>query len=139
MTLKDFTEGKILRTHLRRPTWHLVTADDIRWLLMLTAPRVNAANAYMYRKFELGSTVFNRCNKILLKTLQGGKQLTRDALNEKFKRNKIIAEGQRLSYIMMRAELEGIICSGARQENQFTYALLEERILNSRPEIWMKH
>src|SRR5687767_2517398 len=45
---KDFTEGKILRTHLLRPTWHFVAAEDIRWMLMLTAPRVNAANAYMY-------------------------------------------------------------------------------------------
>ena len=129
---KDFTEGKILRTHLLRPTWHLVTGDDIRWLLFLTASRVNAANAYMYRQLELDDAVFNRCNKILIKTLQGGKQLTRDALNEEFKRNKIIAAGHRLGYIMMRAELDGIICSGAREGNQFTYTLLEDRVPQSK-------
>ena len=33
----------------------------------------------------------------------------------------------------MHAELNGIICSGARRENKFTYALLEERIPNSKP------
>jgi hypothetical protein len=33
-----------------------------------------------------------------------------------------------LGYIMMRAELEGLICSGARRGKQFTYALLEERV-----------
>lgn len=125
---RDFTEGKILRTHLLRPTWHFVNAEDIRWMLMLTAPRVNAANAYMYRMLELESTLFNRCNDILAKALQGGRQLTRDALNLKFKKNNIKAEGHRLSYIMMRAELDGIICSGARQYNQFTYSLLEERV-----------
>ena len=124
----DFTEGRILRTHLLRPTWHFVTAQDIRWLLMLTAPRVHAANAYMYRKLELDVAVFNRCNDILIKTLQGNKQLTRNAINQEIKKNKIVAEGHRLSYIMMQAELEGIICSGARQENQFTYALLDERV-----------
>ena len=43
---KDFTNGKILRTHLLRPTWHFVTAEDIHWLLKLTTPRVNAVNAY---------------------------------------------------------------------------------------------
>jgi len=32
-----------------------------------------------------------------------------------------------LTYIMMRAELEGIICSGARRGKRFTYALLAER------------
>lgn len=125
---KDFASGKILRTHLLRPTWHFVAAQDIRWLLMLTAPRVSAVNAYMYRQLELDSAVFKRSSKILVKTLRGGKQLTRDAINEEFGKNKIKAAGHRLSYIMMYAELAGLICSGARQGNQFTYCLLEERV-----------
>lgn len=54
---KDITEGKILRTHLLRPTWHFVASEDIRWMLKLTAPRVNAVNAYMYRKLELDHNV----------------------------------------------------------------------------------
>jgi hypothetical protein len=41
-----FTNGKILRTHVLRPTWHFVTPEDICWLLKLTAPRVCAFNAY---------------------------------------------------------------------------------------------
>jgi hypothetical protein len=125
---KDFAAGNILRTHLLRPTWHFVTARDIRWLLKLTAPRVHAANAYMYRKLELHVPLFNRCNDLLIQTLQGGLQLTRDAINAVFKRNKIEATGLRLSYLMMQAELDGIICSGAREGKQFTYALLEERV-----------
>lgn len=125
---KAFTEGTILRTHLLRPTWHFVTPEDIRWLLLLTAPRVNAANAYMYRKLELDATIFNRCNAILIKELEGGKQCTRADLNTAFKQKGIIADGLRLSYIMMRAELDGLSCSGARAGNQFTYALLEERV-----------
>ena len=28
----------------------------------------------------------------------------------------------------MRAELDGIVCSGVRKGNQFTYALLDERV-----------
>src|SRR5690606_4347556 len=122
----ELNDGKILRTHLLRPTWHLVSAKDIYWLLKLTAPRVHTANAYMYRQLELDYKVFNRCNDILIETLQDGNQLTRDAINERFKMHKIIAKGHRLSYIMMNAELEGIVCSGARQGNQFTYALLDE-------------
>ncbi len=125
---KDFNEGRILRTHLLRPTWHFVAAADIRWMLMLTAARVEKVNGYMYRKMEIDTIVFNRCNDILYQTLEGGKQLTRTAINLEFKKNKIEAEGHRLSYIMMHAELNGIICSGPRDGNQFTYALLEERV-----------
>jgi hypothetical protein len=125
---KAFNEGAILRTHLMRPTWHFVTPADIRWMLALTAPRVNALNAYMYRKMELNDTIFKRSNNILIKALQGGKHLTRIALNQALERAKIKADGIRLGLLMMRAELDGIICSGPRQGKQFTYALLGERV-----------
>jgi len=123
-----FQDGKILRTHLMRPTWHFVTPADIHWLLKLTAPRVHQANAFMYRKLELEKKLFKRSVNVLIKALEGGKYLTRDELNNYLKQKKIFAEGHRLSYIMMYAELEGIICSGPRKGKKFTYALLEERV-----------
>lgn len=45
-----FNAGTLIRTHVLRPTWHFVAPADLRWLLMLTAPRVQALNAYYYRK-----------------------------------------------------------------------------------------
>lgn len=124
-----FTKGAILRTHLLRPTWHFVTSADIRWMLGLTAPRVHAANAYMYRKLELDSTLFKRSHAALTKALQDGKQLTRVELASALQQAGIATAGElRMGYIMMRAELDGIICSGARRGKQFTYALLEKRV-----------
>ncbi|MGH9242671.1 MAG: DNA glycosylase AlkZ-like family protein, partial [Vicinamibacterales bacterium] len=35
---RALTKGAILRTHVLRPTWHLVAAADIRWMLALTGP-----------------------------------------------------------------------------------------------------
>lgn len=126
---QDFNSGKILRTHVLRPTWHFVAAEDIRWLLSLTKERVHAANAFMYRQTELDKKMFTKCTNIIIKSLEGNQHLTRDSINQEFAKNKIKAAGHRLSYIMMHAELEGIICSGPRQGNQFTYALLDERVL----------
>src|ERR671937_1697648 len=34
-----FDAGVLLRTHVLRPTWHVVLPEDIRWLLELTGPR----------------------------------------------------------------------------------------------------
>src|SRR5947207_3024980 len=128
-----FTDGAILRTHVMRPTWHFVSPADIRWLLALTAPRVHAANAYWYRKLELDDAIVGQSNDALTNALQGGKQLTRDKLASALKLAGIVTEGeQRVNYIIMRAELDGIICSGARRGKQFTYALLVERAPQAR-------
>jgi hypothetical protein len=48
-----FARGTILRTHVMRPTWHFVMPEDIRWMLALTAPRVNAVMAYYYRQADV--------------------------------------------------------------------------------------
>jgi len=123
-----FNEGKILRTHILRPTWHFVAPEDIRWMLALSAPRVHTANAFMYRQQELDRAIIKKTYAVLEKTLQGNKQLTRTELGSAFAAAGIKnAEGIRLGYFVMSAELDGIICSGARKGKQFTYALLEER------------
>jgi hypothetical protein len=125
---RAFNAGAILRTHVMRPTWHFVTPADIRWLLALTAPRVHAVNAHRYRQLALDEATLKRSLKALTKALRGGKPVTRDELRGALQAAKIAADGQRLAYIMMHAELEGLICSGPRRGKQFTYALLEERV-----------
>jgi hypothetical protein len=123
-----FTEGKILRTHVLRPTWHFLAPADIRWILELTAPRVHAMNAYYYRQLELDKAVFQKSNKVIVKALEGNKHLTRVELASALKKAGILANNLRLTYLMMYPELEGIICSGPRRGKQFTYALLDERV-----------
>src|SRR5437870_10620776 len=44
--------GSIIRTHVLRPTWHLVARDDVRWLLALTGPLVRRGTER--RRLELG-------------------------------------------------------------------------------------
>jgi DNA glycosylase AlkZ-like len=128
-----FTSGAILRTHVMRPTWHFVSPTDIRWLLALTAVRVNTANALSYRRLELDDALFMHSNAVLAKALQGGKQLTRAELVSVLQRAGIVSDNVlRFTYIIMRAELDGIICSGARRGKQFTYALFDERAPQAR-------
>ncbi|MEJ2150131.1 MAG: winged helix DNA-binding domain-containing protein [Chloroflexota bacterium] len=127
-----FDEGAILRTHVMRPTWHLVTPDDIRWMLALTAARVKAANAYMCRQLELDEALFARSSPAIAGALEGGQCLTRAELGAKLAEAGIKAEGNRLNYVMMQAELDGVICSGPRRGRQHSYALLEERAPQAR-------
>jgi hypothetical protein len=102
---------------------------DIRWMLALTAPRVNAAMAYNNRQRELDTGVFRRSGRALTRALQGGRALTRAELSPVLERAGIVVKGEaRLGHLLLRAELDGIVCSGARRGKQFTYALLEERV-----------
>jgi hypothetical protein len=128
-----FNEGRILRTHILRPTWHFVAPEDIRWMLALSGPRVHAANAFMYRQQEVDRSTIKKSYAVLEKALQGNKHLTRAELGSAFERAGIRnAAGIRLGYICMSAELDGIVCSGPRRGKQFTYSLLEERALQAR-------
>ena len=122
-----FAEGTLLRTHVMRPTWHFVLPEDIRWLLALTAPRVHAASAFAYRREGLDEAVFARCHRVLEKALRDHAYKTRTELGQALAAAGIPAGRFRLTYLMMQAELAGLICSGPRRGKQFTYALLAER------------
>jgi hypothetical protein len=125
---RSFDEGRLLRTHLLRPTWHFVTPADIRWLLALTGPRVHAHNAHRYRELGLEASTLARSHDVLAAALAGGRWLTRPELAAVLEGAGLSAEGQRMPYLLMHAELEGVICSGPRRGKQFTYALLDERV-----------
>jgi hypothetical protein len=122
-----FNDGLILRTHVLRPTWHFVAPADIRWMLALTAPRLHSTNAYVYRQVGLDAKALARGCATIHRALEGGKTLTRAELGLHLKRARLPADGLKLAYLTMHAELDALICSGPRRGKQFTYALLDER------------
>ena len=128
-----FNDGLILRTHVLRPTWHFVTPADIRWMLALSAPRLHAVNAYYYEQAGLDAKIFAKSCAIIHRVLEGGITLTRAEIADHLTAHKIPAHGLKLAYLVMHAELEGVICSGPRRGKQFTYALLDERAPKTRP------
>ena len=122
-----FAAGRILRTHVLRPTWHFVLPADIRWLLTATAPRVQAASAGRYRQLGLDAATLRRSEKAIVGALRGGNQLTRKELGEVLVSAGVGVDGQRLPHLLSNAELEALTCSGPRHGLQHTYMLLEER------------
>jgi hypothetical protein len=130
---KAFTNGDIIRTHVMRPTWHFVHPKDIRWMLELTAPRVQALASFRHRQLKLDAAIFSLCEKTLLKALTGGKQLPRDEIASALQQAGIATDEQRFIHIMMQMELIGLVCSGGRQGKQFTYTLLDERVPAVKP------
>jgi hypothetical protein len=129
---RAFSEGKILRTHVMRPTWHFVTPEDIRWMLDLTAPRIKTAMAHMDRQLGLDKSILKKSIAALRKALQGNQHLTRAELAPILEKAGVSVDGYRMGQLMGHAELDRVICSGGRKGKQFTYALLEERAPQSK-------
>jgi len=125
---KAFNEGKFLRTHVMRPTWHFVLPEDIRWMLQLTAPRVRRILAPYDQMLEITKETLSQSQDEIKNALEGKKFLTRTELADQLEKKDLRVRGQRLGHILMYAELDGLICSGPRRGKQFTYALLEDRV-----------
>ena len=122
----EFDRGNFLRTHILRPTWHFVAAEDIRWILEVTAPRVQKLNQTIYRKEGLDLATLDRGLAMIVEELKGRRHRTRPELGQALGDQRL-----RLGYMVMNAELQGVICSGPMRGRQQTYALLDERVPRS--------
>lgn len=125
--------GEIIRTHILRPTWHLVAAKDVYWMLALTAPHLKTAQNARHIDLELTPAVLKKTYLLLEKTLRDGNHLTREELNGVFERAKISIGDNRAAHLLACAELEGLIGSGPTLNGKTTYALLEERVPKPKP------
>ncbi|WP_455638292.1 winged helix DNA-binding domain-containing protein [Parabacteroides sp.] len=124
-----YQRGDILRTHVMRPTWHLVPAEDIRWMLKLSSQRIIKACDSFARGngVVIPESIFTKANNLFEKVLEGNNHLTKQELETEVVKAGILPDSPRIGYLFTRAEQEGIICSGADKDGKATYALLEER------------
>jgi hypothetical protein len=128
-----FNRGDILRTHVMRPTWHFVSPENIRWMLSLSADRIKASARSRDRDLEITEALYRKSNQIIRKTLEGYKAFTREALGRELEKAKITVNASRLVHFLMRAELDALVCSGPLQGKKHTYALLDERVPQTKP------
>jgi hypothetical protein len=125
-------KGEILRTHVLRPTWHLVAREDIHWMLDLSATRIKASAKGMHQQLEITPDVLKKSTKLLEKLLTQKKNATRSDIITILTRAKIAVNKQRLSYLLLWAELDKLICSGETVDKKLTYSLFNERVPNKR-------
>ena len=126
--LQAFDNGELLRTHVLRPTWHFVAPGDLRWLLRLTAPRLRRQMAYQDRRVGLDDAELRRSNAVLAGAVEGGRHRTRQELTEALEAAGIPAGGGRLVFILIHAEYDEVLVSGAMRGKQHTYAAFDERV-----------
>ncbi|MBO0724005.1 MAG: AlkZ family DNA glycosylase [Blastocatellia bacterium] len=124
---RALADRTIIRTWPMRGTLHFVAAADARWMLELMTPRIVANNAQrLLRQFDLDENAFARSKELFERALEGGKRLARTAMCKVLEEGGVSAANQRGLHILWRLAQDGVICFGAREGKQQTFALLDE-------------
>ncbi|MDP9693576.1 UNVERIFIED_ORG: hypothetical protein J2X79_001124 [Arthrobacter globiformis] len=131
-------DGRILRTHILRPTWHFVHRDDLPWLRTLPAPRLHQMNGGTYRSTGIDHEAASRSAGVLAEAVAGGVHLTREQLAARLQGAGFAAKGPVLAYLIMHAEISGVLVSGAPVRSpggalRQTYAAFDERVAGAAP------
>jgi hypothetical protein len=122
-----FDAGELLRTHVLRPTWHYATPADLRWLLELTGPRLEAANARRDAELVLDPRTLSRAADVIADVVSDG-PATRRELAHALQRRRISPADQRMPHILFHTELRMLVCSGPMRGREHTYVPFDDRV-----------
>lgn len=130
-----FDGGQVVRLHLLRGTWQLVSAEDYGWLLSLCAPKAIATVKGWMRsnKIDIPDEECLRIGEILALTAEEKGSATKEDFVEALTERDIHMDEHRLSYHLRMAELTGMLCSGDLSPMKPTYALTVGKLPPSAP------
>ena len=118
--------GAIVRTWPMRGTLHLLARDDVRWMVALLAPRVQAANAgRIARELGLDATTLARGQRVMERTLSAGTPVARADLYACMDAAGIASSNQRGLHLLNWLAHESVICHGPRHGKQPTFVLMD--------------
>jgi hypothetical protein len=127
------TDGRLVRIHVLRPTWHYVCAEDVGWLLELTGPRVRRTTGQALRgPLGLDDRDLERAGSIVEQAVGEQPDLTRGQIAQALRRRGFDTTGQLVMILLAHLELGGVICSGRPVGDEPTYALMADRVANPR-------
>lgn len=125
-----FAKAELLRLHLLRCTIQVVSHTDIGWLLSLCKER-NLRTLQSWHKsinISFSESYFEEITYALQELLAGGKSLPKRAIAEKLTSLGFLLDDRLLTSLLVRMEIEGLLCSGEMQGREATWALLSERV-----------
>lgn len=136
-TAKNITEslnrGDVIRTHILRPTWHFVAAEDLRWMYNLSYPRLKPVYRSYSKMLGADEAVIYRYIPLVEELLSGGRHLSKQEMGDALTRKGVLLDDNHLSLLLSFAELEGLIVNGELDGSRQTFTLLEEWVPRTAP------
>lgn len=127
---KAFDEGRIIRLHLMRGTWQLVSADDYWPMVGLFGPKAIAVTkGWMSSNgVSIPDDELVRVSDILAQTAADKGSVTKEDFVQSLEEKGIVMDDHRLSYHIRLAEISGMLCSGMLLPMKATYSLSSDKI-----------
>ena len=125
-----FDSGRILRLHLMRGTWQLVTAEDYWPMHELCAPKaISVIKGWMSsNKISIPEEEVLKIREILLQTASDKRSVTKEDFVQALAERAITMDDHRLSYHIRMAEYAGTLCSGDLLPMKASYALTSDKV-----------
>ena len=125
-----FAKAELLRLHLLRCTVQVVSQTDIGWLLPLCKERNLRTLQSWYKSINVSfsESHFQEITRAMQELLAGGKSLPKRAIAEELTSLGFLLDDRLLTSLLVRSEIEGLLCSGEMQGREATWALLSERV-----------
>ena len=127
---KAFNDGRIIRTHLQRTTWQLVSGDDYHWMLELCRSKaLTGLRGWMHSNgIDIPDDEKFRIQELLTEIVAGKRAILKEDIALALEERGVTMTDQRLSYHLRLAEYDGLLCSGDLHPTKRTLALVSEKI-----------
>ena len=125
-----FDSGLIIRLHLMRGTWQLVSSEDYWMMLELCAPKAMAVTKGWMNsnKIVIPDDEVMRIRDILAQTAVDKGSATKEDFVHALAEKDVLMDNHRLSYHIRMAEMSGTICSGDLLPMKASYALAADKV-----------
>ena len=122
--IEALNKGDIIRSHLNRSTWQLVTKEDYHWMMPLHRERsIRSWCAFAKQSGNpISDKMMDNSRELLTNILGGKKHLTREDIIP-FYQEIDIDNAHTVRHLLAVAEAEGIIHNGCTDGRKITYRL----------------
>lgn len=118
--------GEVVRSWPMRGTLHFVMAEDLPWMLSLTAERIIAGAATRRANLGLEAPIIERAREVATDALAGGWQLGRDDLLARWDDAGLLEVKQRGYHLLWSLALTGTLCFGPVRDGEQCIVLVDE-------------
>jgi Winged helix DNA-binding domain len=121
-------DRSIVRTWAMRGTMHLVSAEDVGWLVPLTVEPTRARAHRRLAEEGVPARTVERALGLIEDMLASEGPLTRPEIAERLRRRRVPARGQAMWHLAWLAAADGTVCFGPNRSGRPTLVLVRDWI-----------